>query len=90
MSQDGSSRDTLLSENFQNASFPPLKKAGFARTGDKFGQSQKGKSGRNLIMVRQNFNFISESGDLAIPKNFITGQREETTQNTIVTKSRKN
>ncbi len=60
--------DTLLSENIQNASSPPLsKRKGSPGTGDKlgkllFGQSQKGKSGRNLIMVRQIFNFISESG----------------------------
>ncbi len=62
-------RDTLLSKNFQNASSPPSeKRKGSPGTGDKlgkvlFGQSQKGKSGRNLIMVLQNFNFISESGD---------------------------
>jgi hypothetical protein len=59
-------RDTLLSENFQNASSPPSEKSkGSLGTGGKlgevlFGQLQKGKSGRNLIMVRQKFNFISE------------------------------
>ncbi len=61
--------ETRFSAKIYKMQAPPLwNRKGSPGTGDKlgkvlFGQSQKEKSGRNLIMVRQNFNFIYDSGD---------------------------
>ncbi len=69
---------------------PSEKRKGSPGTGDKlgkvlFGQSQKGKSGRNLIMVRQNFNFISESGDPLNPIGSTFNKLESESESESVT-----